>query len=137
MSRKVAVFRWLKKKADPEPPLVAAPTGPRVKTYSAASGYVYQYAFIGQRQREREVEYVFEVSYDRSTRHRISVWVAEECVRPWFEANGRDLTSSERYAVAKMALRNAFDEREKPEAIHQRIAPGADEVTSILDELDV
>ena len=133
----VAVFRWFKKKTAAESPLLSAPSGPRVKTYSAASGYVYQYAFVGQRMREREVEYVFEVSFDRSTRHRISVWVTAAALAPWTSANGRELTSSERYAVAKIALRNAFDERATPEAIHDRIAPGPDEVISILEELDV
>ena len=135
----VAVFSSFKKKsrADAEPPLTSPSTGPRVKTYSAASGYVYQYAFVGQRIREREIEYVFEISFDRTTRHRVSVWVADSALRPWTETNGRELTSSERYGVAKIALRNAFDEREKPEAIHERIAPGAEEVIAILEELDV
>lgn len=133
----VALFGWWKKKSEAAPPLIAGPVGPRVKTYSAASGYVYQYAFIGQRAFAHETEYVFSVSYDRRTQHRISVWVGETAVAPWERAQGRALSTSERYAIAKIALRNAFDERERPEAIHLRIAPGAEEVQAILDSLDV
>jgi hypothetical protein len=133
----VSWFAWLKKPKLEVPPLVAPPAGPRIKTYSAASGYVYEYAFVGQRRRERETEYVFDVSYDRAHRHPISVFVADAALGAWTEMHRRELTPSERYAVAKLALRNAFDERPAPESIHDRIAPDAGEVTTILDELEV
>lgn len=132
----VAVFGWWKKKSESEPPLIAGPVGPRVKTYSAASGYVYQYAFTGQRVRPGVIEYIFDVSWDRTNRHAISVWVSDAALAPWSADNGRGLTSSERYGVAKMALRNAFDER-APSAMNDRIEPGSSEVVAILAELDV
>lgn len=124
----VAVFQ---RKSD-KPPI-----GPRVKSYSAASGYVYEYSFVGQREHGLEMEYLFDISYDRRTNHRISIWVSERALEPWCAANQRELRSNERYAIAKIALRNAFDERPTPEAMHQRIAPGAEEVILILEELDV
>lgn len=130
------MFGWLKKKESP-PPLTAVPKGPRVKSYSAASGYVYQYQFAGQRDHAGEIEYVFDVSYDRSTWHRVGVWVTDAATSPWSEQNGRDLRPAERYAIAKIALRNAFDERPPSDVAHQRIAPGAEEVAAILTELDV
>lgn len=133
----VAVFGWLKKRTTtPETPLVAGVAGPRVKTYSGASGYVYQYAFVGQRAGDGGVEYTFEVSWDRIARHRLNVWVSDGAIEPWAAENGRGLTSSERYGVAKMALRNAFDER-TPAEMKERIEPGAGEVTAILEELGV
>jgi hypothetical protein len=137
----VAVLSWLKfgRKTDPAP-LTGAPVKPRLKTYSAESGYVYQYVFAGQRKAERGrqqgTEYAFDVSYDRKTHHRIWVFVADASLTPWTQANERTLTNSERYGVAKIALRNAFDNR-APERIHEPIAPGADEVRTILDELGV
>jgi hypothetical protein len=83
------------------------------------------------------VEYVFDVSSDRTHWHRIGVFVSDAALAPWSDAHRRELSSPERYGVAKIALRNAFDERPTPEAIQQRIAPGAAEVDAILDELDV
>lgn len=132
------VFRWLKRKQD-EAPLTGAPAQPRMKTYSAQSGYVYQYAFRGQRPAATKpsgIEYAFDVTYDRKTMHRLWVFVADAAVAAWIDRNGRDLTNSERYGVAKIALRNAFDDR-APSAIHDRIAPAADEVITILEELGV
>jgi hypothetical protein len=136
----VAVLSWFKRKAEGEAPLTGAPAAPRLKSYSGQSGYVYQYAFRGQRParqgRELGVEYAFDVTYDRKNMHRLWVFIADAAVVPWMELNGRELTNSERYGVAKLALRNAFDERD-PQQMHQRIAPGSDEVIAILTELDV
>lgn len=104
------------------------------------SGYVYQYVFVGQRPATHDcragVEYAFSVSYDRKTQHRLWVFVADDAVAAWTVENGRELTNSERYGVAKMALRNAFDER-TPSRIHEPIAPRPEEVSAILTELDV
>jgi hypothetical protein len=132
------VFRWFKRQQE-ETPLTGAPAQPRMKTYSAQSGYVYQYAFRGQRPSEGSpagVEYAFDVTYDRKTMNRFWVFVSDDAIAAWAEQNGRDLTNSERYGVAKIALRNAFDERD-PRAMHDRIAPSSDEVIAILDELGV
>lgn len=137
----VAVLRWFQfgKKSD-DAPLTGAPAAARLKTYSSLSGYVYQYVFAGQRPASRNsaqgMEYAFEVCYDRKTHHRIWVFVADAAMAEWVSANHRTLTNSERYGVAKIALRNAFDDR-PPERIHEPIAPLAAEVTAILDELGV
>ena len=137
----VAVLKWLQfgKKAD-EAPLTGAPAKARLKTYSAQSGYVYQYVFAGQRATSRNrapgMEYAFDVSYDRRTHHRIWVVVSDDALSGWVGANNRTLTNSERYGVAKLALRNAFDER-PPERMHELIAPAAEEVLTILEELGV
>jgi hypothetical protein len=137
----VAVLRWFQfgKKSE-DVPLTGAPVKARLKTYSALSGYVYQYVFVGQRAAARNpahgIEYAFDVCYDRKTHHRIWVFLADTALAGWVTANNRTLTNSERYAVAKLALRNAFDER-PPERIHQLIAPEATEVITILEELGV
>lgn len=75
------------------------------------------------------MEYAFDVCHDRKTYQRIWVFIADGALnRTWI--------NSERYGVAKMALRNAFDER-PPVRIHEPIAPAADEIRTILDELGV
>ncbi len=137
----VAVLRWFKAKRKPaETPLTGAPAHVRMKSYSAASGYVYQYVFAGQRPGTYAgrdgFEYAFDVTYDRRTTHRLWVFIADAATEPWETSNGRQLTNSERYGVSKIALRNAFDERD-PVHIHEQIAPGPDEVCRILEELDV
>jgi hypothetical protein len=136
----VAVFGWLRLKKSEEAPLTGAPAKPRMKTYSAATGYVYQYVFAGQREVLRDrtagMDYAFDVTYDRKNVHRIWVFITDDALSPWMDENARGLTNSERYGVAKIALRNAFDSRE-PARIHERIAPDAGEVAAILEELDV
>ena len=106
-----------------------------MKTYSAQSGYVYQYYFAGQRSTDRGGEYVFQVSADRKTESAVSVFVDEAVVEVWMAENGRDLGGSHRYGIAKMALRNALDERPLQQAFAE-VRPGAAEVAAILEELD-
>lgn len=100
-----------------------------MKTYSAQSGYVYQYFYEGYRAAEGEQsgqEYIFSISPDRKNWHNASVFLADEAVHGWETAQQRTLTSTERYAVAKLALFQAFDERSTPaelkEAVHVRAA---------------
>ena len=111
-----------------------------MKTYSADSGYVYQYYFAGQRAATREgkpgVQYVFQVSADRKTEASVSVFVEDSFVEDWVVRTGRELRGPHRYAIAKIALRNAFDERPPGQAFAE-IWPGAVEVATILEELDV
>lgn len=131
----VTVFQWLRQKSRSPEPLTGGPNRPRVKTYSAESGYAYQYVFVGQRRQDGAIEYVFDCSWDRAHWHRIPVIVTDAAIAEWAAANGRELTPSERYAVGKLALRNAFDRRDRPGA--DRVTPAAEEVVQILDGLGV
>jgi hypothetical protein len=111
-----------------------------MKTYSADSGYVYQYYFAGQRAATREgkpgVQYVFQVSADRKTETALSVFVEDSVVEDWILRTGRELRGPHRYAIAKIALRNAFDVR-RPEVAFAEVRPLPEEVAAILEELDV
>ena len=111
-----------------------------MKTYSAESGYVYQYYFAGQRfatrDRKTGVEYVFQVSADRKTETAVSVFVEDSVVEDWIAGSGRQLRGPHRYAIAKIALRNALDVR-RPEVAFAEVRPFAEEVAAILEELDV
>ncbi len=111
---------WLKNLIGARPaPLTGAPTVRRLKTYSAQSGYVYQYFYEGQRDSRggAATEFVFSVSADRTKYFPAPVIVAASAVAAWERAHGRELSSTERYAIAKMALFSAFDERESPAAM--------------------
>lgn len=120
-------------------PLSGAPAVRRLKTHSAQSGYVYQYFYEGQRPLpsggESGLEFVFTVSADRKSWHAVSVLVAEEALRAWQQAHAYALSSTERYAVAKMALLQAFDERATPDLMKLEVRLRAADVAAILETL--
>ena len=120
-------------------PLTGAPVIRRLKTYSAQSGYVYQYSYEGQRPwrsgAEEGAEYVFRISADRKNWTDTSVLVPASTLRPWQAAHGRELSSTERYAVAKMALFQAFDERPAPAGMAAGIRVRAADVEGIVETL--
>jgi hypothetical protein len=86
----------------------------RVKSYSAANGYVYQYYFYegnrAQRNGSPGGEFTYAISVDRHSAFRFKIFVHQSALEAWAKQNGRPLTSSEEYAVAKMRLLQAFDE---------------------------
>lgn len=96
-------------------PLHGAPPVRRQKTYSAMTGYVYQYFYEGYRESDRAGrigdEYVFQVSSDRKAGFPLTVFLPRAAVELWQQDHGRDLTQTEQYAAVKMALFEAFDER--------------------------
>lgn len=122
-------------------PLAGAPEIRRVKTFSAQSGYVYQYYFDGRRPFGRGVEagteYVFQASADRKNLRAVSVLVGDAVLRLWERERGRELSAAERYAVAKMALFQAFDERSTPEEMGRAINVRPADLTAILDSLQI
>lgn len=122
-----------------ETPLTGAPPVRRMKTYSAQSGYVYQYYYEGQRPYrapgESGMEFVFTISADRKTWRPSRVLVNDEAVAAWQKTHGRELSTTERYAVAKMALFQAFDERTTPAAMKDDVRLRTDDIAAIVDTL--
>jgi hypothetical protein len=86
----------------------------RVKSYSAANGYVYQYYFYEVNRvtwnGSAAIEFAYAISADRAAAFPLRILVIEDALVSWARTNGRILTSSEEYAVAKMRLFQAFDE---------------------------
>jgi hypothetical protein len=119
--------------------LTGAPPVRRLKTYSAQSGYVYQYFYQGQRPfhagRDGGGEFVFSVSHDRKTWHATSVLVSDAAMASWEQTHARALSSTERYAVAKMALFQAFDERSTPEQMREAVRLRPADVDGIIESL--
>jgi hypothetical protein len=112
-----------------------------MKTYSAQSGYVYQYFYEGQREFEHSGEsgdeFVFTISADRKNWHPASVLVASATLREWEKKHARELNSTERYAVAKIALFQAFDERATPDLMKGEIRVRNADVEAIIESLDL
>jgi hypothetical protein len=130
------MLNWLRKRSAP---LSGAPAVRRQKTYSAQSGYVYQYFYEGQRRMSSQqgTEYVFNVSHDRKTSAQISVVINDEAMHSWQQESGRTLSATEKYAIAKMALFQAFDERETPEAAAADVQVRPADVRTILASLNI
>jgi hypothetical protein len=116
--------------------LSGAPSRPRVKTYSAESGYVYQYAYRGQRRGADTTEFVFSATDNRHEWKRVSVSLADAAVRNWTDASGRELIAAERYAVAKLTLFEFFDRTAGLKAAQGAfLAPLADDIQRHLTTL--
>ncbi len=105
----------------------------RVKSYSASNGYVYQYCFYEVNRVTHEGgpagEFIYAISADRKTTFPLRIVVMQAALEAWALANGRSLTSSEEYAVAKMRLFQAFDEGEVPVTV-----PSTEELCLLVDE---
>ena len=86
----------------------------RVKSYSAATGFVYQYYFFevlrAVRDRREGREYTYLVSADRRMAFPLKIFVERAALDAWARRTGRGLTGTEEYAVAKLRLFQAFDE---------------------------
>jgi len=133
------VFRSLFKKK-PQP-LTGTPTVRRAKIYSSQSGYVYEYYYEGRRDfragNEHGTEFVFSLSADRKNWRSTSVLVSDGAVRAWESSHARQLSSTERYAVAKVALFQAFDERPEPALMHDEVRVRNADVEAIIETLDL
>src|SRR5258705_12760524 len=86
----------------------------RVKSYSAADGYVYQYYFFegsrAQRNGSPGGEFTYVISANQRSAYPFKIFVSQSALDNWARLNGRPLSSNEEYAVAKMRLFQAFDE---------------------------
>ncbi len=97
---------------------MSSPPLRRIKTYTASSGYVYQYYFVGQRQAptapaeggEAATEFIFDVTRDRHATFAFTVLLPAKALRTWAARHGRTLSEPERYAAAKMRLLRGFDD---------------------------
>lgn len=88
----------------------------RLKTFTSAQGYVYQYYFVGERRALPDdpeapaIEFVFDVTSDRKQTYAVSVFLPDSTVANWSTIHGRPLSEAEKYAAAKLRLFRAFDE---------------------------
>jgi hypothetical protein len=111
----------------------------RLKTYTAETGLVYQYYFVGKRKAldEPATEFVFDVSSDRKMRFSVSILVQDEAVSSWNAAHGRALLDAEIYAAAKIQLTRAFDEIEELFERGRRLLVDAPALADLLGTLGV
>jgi len=109
-----------------------------MKTYSAQSGYVYQYYYEGRRDlpsADPGVEFVFSISADRKNWKSTSVYVSRAALAAWEQSHEREFSSTEHYAIAKIALFQAFDERPEPSQVSDDIHVRGADVDAIIETL--
>jgi len=88
----------------------------RVKTYSAQTGYVYEYYFVGRRAALADdplapsTEFIFDVSPDRKLVFAVSIFLPSRALAGYAEERGRSPSDTEQYAAAKLRLLQGFDE---------------------------
>ena len=113
----------------------------RVKSYSAATGYVYQYYFYevekSRRGSSRGTEYVYMVSVDRQHVFPVRIFVQRDALEKWSASTGQQLTGTEEYAVAKMRLFQAFDEIEVLAAKPPDLTVDSSNLEGLLSQLDI
>ena len=116
-------------------PLEGAPAVRRLKSYSADSGFVYQYVYEGSRRRDHATEYVFAVTADRDTYQRVPVFLADAALAAWADAH-RPLAGAEPYALAKLALLDALDRRTSAD-LAPPVIPSPGEIAAYAARLDL
>jgi hypothetical protein len=113
----------------------------RIKSYSAASGYVYQYSFHevtpSRRGLARGNEYIYMVSADRKTMVPWKIFVRRDAVERWSKKMGRLLTGTEEYAAVKMRLFQAFDQAPSPAEQDSALVVDDSNLEALLAQLDV
>ena len=115
----------------------------RLKTYTGAQGYVYQYYFVGKRAALADdpgapaTEFIFDVTSDRKLTYAVSVFLGQEPLAEWSQSHGRPLTDAEQYAAVKMRLFRAFDELEDMKSEGRRLRVDAGLLEEALASLGV
>ena len=115
----------------------------RMKTYTGAQGYVYQYYFVGKRPslasmgKDPATEYVFDVTSNRKTTFAVSVILPDNTVREWNVSHGRNLTDAERYGAVKLRLFQGFDEIEDMMGQGRRLVVESESLERALTTLGV
>jgi len=113
----------------------------RIKSYSAESGFVYQYQFQEAHPASRAAgngsEYVYYVSADRKTMFPIRIFVGREALDSWTKQTGRALTGTEEYALAKMRLFEALDEVKDFAVKRPELTVDESNIGTLLERLDL
>jgi hypothetical protein len=113
----------------------------RIKSYPAATGFVYQYCFVEVQKARRGVslgtEYIYVVSVDRKENFPLTVFVKQSAEDKWAKREGRKLSGTEEYAVAKIRLFQAFDEIEDLATTKPDLFVDDSNLDALLKQLDL
>ena len=129
------MLEWWRRLFPPQRDLGSAPRTGRQKTYSADSGYVYQYVLSSFRQHRRVGEdlheYTFEVSGGPGRKSSVAIVLKSSVLHTWIREHDREFSASERYGIAKIALKRELDSAEDPSSLAADVSPDAAQVDDI------
>ncbi len=142
-SKGVGVWKWLKSRTNPQTKpagaeLKGAPARLRTKTYSAETGYVYQYVYQGYRQISDPLagtDYVFSVSRDRKVVLAVTIRLLDAALAECAAISGREILKAEQYALAKMTIFDGFDRIADAAAWQTPLTPDGAEMVNYLRTL--
>ena len=113
----------------------------RIKSYSAATGSVYQYHFFEVQKSRRGfadgTEYVYMISTNRQAAFPVCIFIRRDAIENWSRKTGRAMTGTEEYALAKMRLFQAFDELEDLFAARSELIVDKSNLETLLVQLDL
>jgi hypothetical protein len=115
----------------------------RVKTYSAQTGYVYEYYFVGKRAALADdpfapsTEFIFDVSPDRKSVFAVSIFLPSRALAGYAEEHGRSLSDSEQYAAAKLRMLQGFDEIANMLLDGRRLVLDTVSLTTLLESVGI
>ena len=115
----------------------------RVKTYTAQTGYVYEYYYVGKRDALAEdpfapsTEFIFDVSSDRKTIFAVSVFLPPRALEEYTADHGRALSEPEQYAAVKLRLMQAFDETANMLYDGRRLLLDAASLPALLESIGI
>jgi hypothetical protein len=115
----------------------------RLKTYTGAQGFVYQYYYVGKRaalpddSEAPATEFIFDVTSDRKLTYAVSIFLPDTTRAAWSASHGRPLTDAEQYGAVKLRLFRAFDEVEDMKTAGRRLTIDAGSLDAALTTLGV
>ena len=110
----------------------------RLKGYTAESGRVFEYYFVGKRPalssdpHSPATEYVFDVLTAGLPKTAVSVFLTASAQAEWQNQHIRELSEPEQYAAAKMKLFGTLDEWEPPARAAKRVVIEPEELADLL-----
>jgi hypothetical protein len=115
----------------------------RVKTYTAQTGYVYEYYFVGKRAALEtdpfapSTEFIFDVSADRKSIFAVSVFLPPLVLETYAAEHSRTLSDPEQYAAVKLRLLQGFDEIANMLQDGRRLALDAGQLAVLLSSVGI
>jgi hypothetical protein len=115
----------------------------RLKTYTGAQGYVYQYYYVGKRaalpddSEAPATEFIFDVTSDRKLTYAVSIFLPDSARDVWTRTHSRPLNDAEQYGAVKLRLFHAFDEIEDMKIAGRRLTIDTASLEEALTTLGV
>jgi len=74
---------------------------------------------------------------NRKSGSTVTVALSTDVLRPWEQNHGHEFSVAERYAIAKMALFQVFDERAGPAKMAEAVHVRALDLDAIVERLNI